>query len=363
MKRLALPVLISFALPLLAVDNELSDTVKKMIPKLDERPSGPVAVFKFGGGRGTSSTIGSYLADQVGTILLSSSKRQVITRDQTAELGPASQSRMGDLVEKYHAAVAVTGNYSVLQNEVSVTVFFRDPSTFIAFAGETVKLPRNAEINELLGDAEAESSAPAPRAGPTSRRRTADDDEDRSPVFRPGSERRAVLSAEKGSEKPAAAAPVPVPSVASGTILNVRLIEPIYSEYAQQGRRFRASLAQDLEQGGVVIATQHADAIVEVVNWNGKSLGVALRSIRSKDGADILVATIPVYHDAKTTGKGRAKGGLKWGAIGAVIGGVAGGAPGAVIGAGAGGAAGSTVDSGDKVVALPSETKLEFRVE
>lgn len=291
-------------------------------------PAGPVAVFKLGGGRGTTSTLGAYLADQVGSQLLSSSKRQVITRDQTAELGPPSQSRMADLVQKFNAAVAVTGNYTVQQNDISVTVFFRDPFTFIAFAGDTAKLPRTAAIDSMLGDAEAESAAPTPRAGSMSissrrqpRGRAMDDEEERS------------------------------------------LIEPIYSDYARQGRRFRASLDQDLVQDGKVIATQHADAVLEIVNWNGKSLGLVLRSIRSKEGADILVSTVPVYQDAKVTGKGRAKSGLKWGAIGGLIGAVAGGAPGAVIGAGAGGAAGSTVDGGEKVVTLASETKLSFRVE
>jgi len=145
----------------------------------------------------------------------------------------------------------------VQQNEISVTVFFRDPSTFIAFAGDTVKLPRNASIDAMLGDAEAESSAP--RAGPTSissRRqphgRVRDDDEERSPVFRPGSQRRAAIDND-GDPKA-----VPVPTLASGTELAGRLIEPIYSDYARQGQRFRASLDQDLVQDGKVIATQRA---------------------------------------------------------------------------------------------------------
>ena len=302
-------------IPLFAQDRELSELMKTLAPKLVDRPAGPVAVFKLGGGRGTSSTLGSYLADQVGAQLLSSSKRPVITRDQTAELGPPSQSRMADLVQKFNAAVAVTGNYTVQQNEISVTVFFRDPSTFIAFAGDTVKLPRNASIDAMLGDAEAESSAPTPRAGPTSvssrrqpRGRAMDDDEERSPVFRPGSERRAAIDNDPAPKA------VPVPTLASGTELTVRLIEPIYSDYARQGQRFRASLDQDLVQDGKVIASQHADAVIEIVNWNGKSLGLTLRSIRSKEGADILVSSVPIYQDAKVTGKGRAKSGLKWGA-------------------------------------------------
>lgn len=353
-------------IPLFAQDAELSGLIKTLVPKLADRPAGPVAVFKFGGGRGTTSTLGDYLADQAGAHLLSSSKRSVITREQTAELGPPSQSRMADLVQKFHATVAVTGNYTVQRNEVSVTVFFRDPETFVAFAGDTVKLPRNSSIDSLLGDAEPDSSAPAPRAGPTltsSRRssrgsRAMDDDEDRSPVFRPGSERRAVIE-NNPAPKPAA----PVPVIPSGTEVVVRLIEPIYSEYARQGQRIRASLVQDIVQDGKVIAAQHADATVEILNWNGKSLSLSLRSIRSQQGADILLSTVPFYQDAKTSGKERAKSGMKWGAIGAAIGAVAGGAPGAVIGAGAGGAAGSTVDGGPKTVTMASETKLSFRVE
>ncbi len=106
--KLLLPL---FALiPLFAQDRELSELMKTLAPKLVDRPAGPVAVFKLGGGSGTTSTLGAYLADQVGAQLLSSSKRAVITRDQTAELGPPSQSRMADLVQKFNAAVAVTGN-------------------------------------------------------------------------------------------------------------------------------------------------------------------------------------------------------------------------------------------------------------
>jgi hypothetical protein len=350
-------------IPLLAQDAELAGLIKTLVPKLADRPAGPVAVFKFGGGRGTTSNLGAYLADQVGAQLLSSSKRSVITREQTAELGPASQSRMADLVQKFNAAVAVTGNYTVQRNEVSVTVFFRDPGTFIAFAGDTVKLPRNASIDSMLGDDEADSSAPTPRAGPTStssrrRNRSLDDDDDRGMiVFRPGSERRVVVE-----NNPALPKAAPVPIIASGTEVAVRLIEPIYSEYVRQGQRFRASLDQDLTQDGKLIASHHADAIVEVVNWNGKSLGLMLHSLRSTEGADILVTTTPTYHDAKTSGKERAKSGMKWGAIGAAIGAVAGGATGAVVGAGAGGAAGSTVDGGHKTVTMASETKLSFRV-
>lgn len=351
-----------FFIPLVAQEAELSGLVKTLVPKLSDRPAGPVAVFKFGGGRGTTSHLGEYLADQVGTALLSHSKRSVITREQTAELGPASQSRMADLVQKFKATVAVTGNYTVQRNEVSVTVFFRDPETFIAFAGDTVKLPRNASLDSMLGDTDQDISAPS--AGPTSvsrgfpRRRTLDDDgDDRSPIFRPGSERRPMI------ENNPAPKSIPTPIIAPGTEIHVRLIEPIYSEYARQGQRIRASLDQDIVQDGKTIATQHADATVEIVNWNGKSLSLSLRSVRSKEGADILLSTVPFYQDAKTSGKERTKSGMRWGAIGAAIGAVAGGAPGAVIGAGAGGAAGSTVDGGPKTVTMASETKLSFRVE
>jgi hypothetical protein len=345
--RLFLPLFI-LAVPLCAQDREISETLKSMTPKLAERPAGPLAVFKFGGGRGTSSTLGDYLGDLVGQQLLSLTKRPVITRDQTSEFGPATQSRMADMVAKFHAAVAVTGNYTVLnRSEISVTVFFRDPETFIAFAGETVKLPRTEAIDAAIGDAPETDVRPAPASAVETSRG------DRGfKVFRPDSGSRTI-----------APAPPSFPVLPRGTNVAVRLIEPVYSDHARPGQRFRASLDQDLTQDGAVIAAAHADSVVEVLSWNGRALGLALRSIRLSDGRDLEVTTAPVYHDAKATKGGRAKSGLKWGAIGAAIGAVAGGAAGAAVGAGAGAGAGSTVDPGKKEVSIASETKLEFRVE
>ena len=332
--------LVLLFLPLHAQDHDLADLVKSLAPKLAERPAGPVAVFKFGGGRGTSSTLGEYLADQVGAQLLSTSKRQIITREQTAELGPPTQSRMAELIQKFHAVAAVTGNYTVLDKEVSVTIFLRDPVTLNAFGGESVTLPRTSAINSMLnampGEPEAES-----RGFVTTRRR--------SPVFRPEAD-----SSNEVVSKPS------LPTLARGTTVAVRLIEAIYSDHARPGQTFRASLDQDLSQDGHLIAPMHADALLEVVSWNGRTLGVTLRSVRSQDGTEIPVSTASLYREAKATKGGRAKSGLRWGAIGAAIGAVAGGAAGAAVGAGAGAGAGSTIDPGQKTVSMASETKLEF---
>jgi hypothetical protein len=356
--------------PLFAQDSELAAALKIMTPKLADRPAGPIAIFKLGGGRGTTSTLGEFLADRITAQLSSLQKRELITREQTKEMGPPTQSRAAELVDKFHVAVIVTGSYTIQDQNISVTIFFRDPATFIAFAGENATFTRTRETDAFTGEIETITSSSSSAAPIATRRRGVR--EEREPViFRPE-------SARTGSSNSAATAPreiapasskVEVPSkpkapvIAPGTEVTIRLVDPIYSSRATAGQRFRASLDQDLVQEGQVIAGRLSDVWVEILSWNGKTIGLTLRHIRTRDGQEIGIATAPLYRDAKASAGGRAKGGLKWGAVGGAIGAAAGGAVGAAAGAGAGAAAGSTIDHGEKGVTLPSETKLAFRAE
>ncbi len=161
-------------------------------------------------------------------------------------------------------------------------------------------------------------------------------------------------------------------TIASGTLVTVRLGETISTERSRQGDSFMATLDEPLVVDGLVIAEKGARANGRVVDLveAGRVKGLAhlsleLASLMLSDGQRVELRTARFEkegpssktEDTQKVGIGAA--------IGAAIGAIAGGGKGAAIGAASGGAAGGGVVAATrgKPAVLPAETKISFRVE
>jgi hypothetical protein len=161
-------------------------------------------------------------------------------------------------------------------------------------------------------------------------------------------------------------------TIASGTLLTVRLGETISTERTRQGDSFSATLDQPLVVDGLVIAEKGARVNGRVVDTveAGRVKGLAhlsleLTSLMTSDGQKIVLRTARFEKEgpsSKTQDTEKIGAGA---AIGAIIGAIAGGGKGAAIGAAGGGAAGGGVVAATrgKPAVLPSETKISFRVD
>jgi len=174
--------------------------------------------------------------------------------------------------------------------------------------------------------------------------------------------------------EPPAIPPPPPPrqvTLNAGTQIPVRLIDGLTTQRNNAGDTFTGSLDQPLVVDGLVIAERGARVEGRVVSADkgGKVSGVAtlavqLTRIHLSDGQAISVQSESFEkHAEQTRGTDAAKvgGGA---AIGAIIGAIAGGGKGAAIGAGAGGGvgAGDVLLTRGKPAALPSETRISFRL-
>jgi hypothetical protein len=177
-------------------------------------------------------------------------------------------------------------------------------------------------------------------------------------------------------EAPAAAPqpdPTPAPSVTlrAGTLLPVRLGESLSSEHNQAGDTFTATLDAPLVVDEFVIAERGARVEGRVVEAQKSShvkgqsaLALELTKLNTSDGQHVGIQTDPFRKQAATSTNQDVGIVAAAAGVGAVIGAVAGGGKGAGIGAAAGGAAGAggVMATRPKAVALPSETKISFRL-
>jgi hypothetical protein len=160
-------------------------------------------------------------------------------------------------------------------------------------------------------------------------------------------------------------------TIATGTLLSVRLAETLSSDKVQAGETFTATLDRPLVVDGLVIAERGARAEGRVVEAQlaGRVKGVSSLSIQlvrvsASDGQRIDIQTDPFHKAGETTrGQDAAKVGVGAG-LGAVIGAIAGGGKGAAIGTAVGGAAGAgtVVATRGKEAVLAVETRIDFRV-
>jgi hypothetical protein len=171
-------------------------------------------------------------------------------------------------------------------------------------------------------------------------------------------------------EKPEPPKPATV-TLASGTLLAVRLGQTVSTDRDMPGGAFMATLAEPLIVDGFEIARRGARVEGRIVESDrgGRVKGVSnislhLTKLTTADGQKINIQTDVFQKQATSSTKGDvAKVGAA-SAIGAAIGAIAGGGKGAAIGAGVGGAAGAggVMATRGKAAEVPVETKISFRL-
>ena len=179
---------------------------------------------------------------------------------------------------------------------------------------------------------------------------------------------------------PAEAAPAPPPppppppqkvTIPSGTVVAIRLVDPIDSETSQTGQTFHATLDSPLAVDGEVAVPSGYDVEGHVVDVQsaGKFAGksqLTLQLDRIKVGSHFYNIQTSSYHrEGSSRGKNTAEKVGAGSVIGAIIGGIAGGGKGAAIGAAAGGGVGGGVQAATKgqQIKLPSETVINFTLQ
>jgi hypothetical protein len=158
--------------------------------------------------------------------------------------------------------------------------------------------------------------------------------------------------------------------IPAGTLLQVRLQDPLDSAVNLTGDGFRAILDQDLVIEGAIAVPRGSvlDGKVSHVQRAGRVQGRATLSLQlvrvsARDSNYALQTALRTFEAQASTKKDAAKVGIGAG-LGAVIGAIAGGGKGAAIGAAAGaGAGGATVMAtrGDEVK-LEAEQVLDFEL-
>ena len=219
---------------------------------------------------------------------------------------------------------------------------------------QTFEIGRVASIQ--FGSA-AETGTPPPEAAqepapPPPR------DSSLSPVFRP----------DRESTPSAPPAGIELPR---GTVLTVRMIDPVDSDVNRVGETFRASIDEPVVVGSDQLISRGADVVVKLVD--DKQAGkISGRTVLTLDLVSVVVngRSIDVNTEAvsreSTSRTGRSEKVIGGGAaLGAIIGALAGGGKGAAIGAVTGAGAGTAVQVATKGerVKIPSETRLTFTLE
>lgn len=172
-------------------------------------------------------------------------------------------------------------------------------------------------------------------------------------------------------QTPPPARPKPQPIVVpSGTILTVRINQPLSTKTVKTGTAFTGTVMTPITLNGKLAIPQGAD-VTGIVNdakkagkfKGGASLTLALDSLTVQGHKYNIVTE---YFARETKGKGKRTAGLAGGGagVGAAIGGLAGGGKGAGIGALAGATAGTLgAMTGNRDIELPAEAALTFKLD
>lgn len=173
----------------------------------------------------------------------------------------------------------------------------------------------------------------------------------------------------------AANLPPPPPrtvTIPAGTILTIRTVQTLSSKSNSAGDTFTGTLDQPLVLEDMIIAERGArvEGRVTDVSESGRvkglaQLSVTLTKLGTSDGQTVEVDTQDFQVEAeKSTKSDATKIGIATG-IGAALGAIFGGGKGAAIGAASGGAAGAgtVLVSKGKPAEIPSETRINFRLE
>jgi hypothetical protein len=166
--------------------------------------------------------------------------------------------------------------------------------------------------------------------------------------------------------------PQPVRAVfPAGTTVEIQTVDPIDSAKAQPGDEYQATLAQPLTWNGRVVVPAGANVYLRLVTaqesgqYKGRSeLQLQLARLEFQ-GAQYQMTSSTYTVAGASRGKNTAEKVGGGAILGAIIGAIAGGGKGAVIGGAAGAGAGGVVQGVTKAkqVRIPSETKLDFKLE
>ncbi len=173
---------------------------------------------------------------------------------------------------------------------------------------------------------------------------------------------------------PPAVTQPPAPRTATlrvGTVIDIRLSEPISSATNLPGDRFHGVLDRDLEVDGQVVAKKGAEVIGKMIDvvQSGKVKGRAAMSLELTElrtGEDnYLIKTNVINIEAQDSKVDDAKKVGVGAGIGAIIGAIAGGKKGAAIGAAVGGGAGTAgvLLTRGKEVEFQPEHRFSFRLD
>jgi len=170
--------------------------------------------------------------------------------------------------------------------------------------------------------------------------------------------------------------PAPAPNdsgteLPAGTVLTVRMIDPVDSQVNRMGETFRASIDEPVVVGSQQVIPRGADVVVKLVDdkESGKITGQTILTLDmvsvSVNGKVVDVNTQAVTKASASRGEksGKVIGGTA--VLGTIIGAIAGGGRGAAIGAASGAAVGTGAQVATKGqrVHIPSEARLTFTLE
>ncbi len=237
--------------------------------------------------------------------------------------------------------------------------------------------PTSAQAQPAPEPATVPAEEPAPEPVRAAPRR-------RAPAPKP---RAARVRNEEPAPAPAAAAapvkltpPADVPStpppprkvtLPQGTVLSVRLVDPIDTSTNQVGDTFHATLDSPITIDGEVVVPARSDLVGRIVETKsaGRYAGqsqIALELVSLKlNNNSYTLRTNQYTREGTSRGKQTAKRVGAGAAIGAIIGGIAGGGKGAAIGGAIGAGAGGGVQTATKgeQIRLASESLLSFQLE
>ncbi|HKA00816.1 MAG TPA: hypothetical protein VKE70_30095 [Candidatus Solibacter sp.] len=265
-----------------------------------------------------------------------------------------------------HVASYAALAFSLLTTGIADTLTLKDGRTINGnYLGGTSRQVRmevgdsiqTFEIDRISG-IQFGSAAAAPAVHPADPPAPALQPRERVNVFRPDPASE-TTNARPGTELPA------------GTVLTVRMIDPVDSEVSRVGETFRASVDEPVVVGSDQVIPRGADVVVKLVDdkQSGKisgktelTLDLVSVFVNGKI-VDVNTAAVTRESSSRTSRSGKVIGGTT--ALGAIIGALAGGGKGAAIGAASGAGVGTAAQVATKGqrVHIPAETRLTFTLE
>jgi hypothetical protein len=228
--------------------------------------------------------------------------------------------------------------------------------------GDSARSYAIEDVSMIKFGSDAPASQPAPPANSSASNSAV-------PAPAPANSGRALRPA--GSDAPASVPNVAGLKIPDGSILTVRMIDPVDSQTDKVGQTYRASIDDPVNVDGRTAIPRGSDVVVKLVDdkESGKLSG---RTELMLDLVSVAINGMPVEIDTQTvtqasssrTGRtAKVVGGTA--ALGTVLGAIAGGGRGAAIGALSGAAAGGAVQVVTKGqrVKIPTETRLSFTLQ